>query len=142
MPKVTILSQEELNRVFTPASRSSLREEEMKPYIEAVEQLSEEFTGGIIELDEDEQPRQAMMRLHQAARRAGKPIRFKRAGKGDHAIRFRLQTPEESERLKERGKALAASRSGQRATKTLQAHLETQLEEVKTKPVPKPTAKK
>ena len=110
MPTIRILTEEEINRSFHPASKRAQREEEMKPYHEAVAQLGNGQTGGIIELDEGEEPRQAMMRLHRAARDSGKNIRFKRTGKGSTSRLFRLQTDEESNRLKEPGRRLAASR--------------------------------
>lgn len=111
MAKIQLLTAEEINRSFAPVSRRALREEEMEPYREAMDQLGPESPGGVVELELDENPRIVMMRLHRAARDAGLNIRFQRHGKSQREeLRFRLQTPEETERLKERGRNLAAAR--------------------------------
>ena len=91
-----------------------MREEEMRPYREAVSQLGNDKTGGIIELDEGENPRLVMMRMHRAARDAGHYLRFQRRGGDQRELRFRLQTPEETTRLKERGASLAQARQARR----------------------------
>lgn len=114
MANIKILRTEELERLFTPTSRRALREEEMGPFREAVAQLDERQPGGVVELDIDDNPRIVMMRLHKAARDAGKHLRFQRHGKDQRELRFRLQTPEETDRLKERGRNLAQSRQQKR----------------------------
>ena len=110
MPKFKLLSAEEIDRSFAKTSRRDQREQEMQVYREAVQQLSDQTPGGVIELDEGDEQRAVMLRLHRAARDAGRNIRFQRSGKTSHELRFRLQTPEETERLKERGRNLAQSR--------------------------------
>ncbi len=110
MANIRVLSAEEVNRSFAPVSRRPMREEEMQPFREAVQQLGPDRPGGIVELELDENPRMVMMRLHRAARDSGKNIRFQRHGRDQRELRFRLQTPDETERLKERGRNLAASR--------------------------------
>ena len=86
----------------------------MRPYREAVSQLGHETPGGIVELEENENPRLVMMRLHRAARDAGHYLRFQRHGREQRELRFRLQTPEETRRLKERGALLAQARQARR----------------------------
>lgn len=131
MAQVRILSAEEVNKAFTPASRRVLREEEMRPFREAVQQLDPDRPGGIIELEPDENPRLVMMRLHRAARDSGKRIKFQRSGQHQQELRFRLQTPEETERLQERGRDLAASRTVRQQEK-----------ERPIRPVPKPSKRR
>ena len=114
MPKIRVLSSKEVERSFAPPGRRAVREEEMRPYREAVSQLGNDKTGGIIELDEGENPRLVMMRMHRAARDAGHYLRFQRHGREQRGLRFRLQTPEETTRLKERGARLAEVRQAKR----------------------------
>ena len=112
MPKIRVHSAEEVNRSFAPLPRRALREEEMRPYREAARQLGPETPGGVIELGEDEDPQQAILRMHRAAREAGWFLRFQRRGRAPdrRELRFRLQTPEETTRLQERGALLARAR--------------------------------
>ena len=110
MPTIRVQSVEEVSRSFAPPSRRAVRDEEMRPYRDAVDQLGPEMPGGVVELEEDENPRLVMMRLHKAARDAGLYLRFQRHGREQRELRFRLQTPEETTRLKERGALLARAR--------------------------------
>ena len=110
MPDIKLQSAEEINRLFAPIGKRALREETMGPYRAAASQLSSETPGGIIELEENENPRLVMMRMHRAARDAGYYLRFQRHGKDQRELRFRLQTPEETNRLQERGALLAQAR--------------------------------
>lgn len=114
MAEIRMLHREEINKVFAPVSRRALRAEEMRPYQEAAEQLGPDRPGGVIELEEDENPRMVMTRMHRAAHEVGKYLRFQRHGRDQREIRFRLQTPEETQRLKERGAQLAAARRKKR----------------------------
>lgn len=114
MPQFRMLQSDEINRMFAPISRRALRAEEMRPYQEAAQQLGPDKPGGIIELDIDENPRVVMTRMHRAAHEVGKYLRFQRHGKDQRELRFRLQTPEETQRLKERGAKLAQSRKAKR----------------------------
>ena len=114
MPTIRVQTTEEVERSFAPLGRRAVREEEMRPYREAVSQLGNDKTGGIIELDEGENPRLVMMRMHRAARDAGHYLRFQRHGREQRELRFRLQTPEETTRLKERGASLAQARQAKR----------------------------
>jgi hypothetical protein len=111
-----VLSRNEIEKLFAPIGKRALREEEMMPYREAVSQLSEAKPGGLIELEENENPRLVMMRLHRAARDLNKNIRFQRHGKDQRELRFRLQSPEETTRLKDRGRKLAQARRAKRAS--------------------------
>lgn len=104
----------DLNHVFAPVSRRALREEEMRPYRQAVDQLSEKTPGGVVDLDENENPRLVMMRMHRAAHDQNRYLRFQRHGKNQRQLRFRLQTPEETARLKDRGAKLAQARRAKR----------------------------
>ena len=112
MPTIHMHSAEEVNRSFAPLPRRALREEEMRPYREAARQLGPETPGGVIELDANDDPQQAMLRMHRAAREAGWFLRFQRRGRApdQRELRFRLQTPEETTRLQERGALLAQAR--------------------------------
>ena len=110
MPNIKLHSADEVNRLFAPPGKRAVREEEMRPYREAASQLSLERPGGIIELAENENPREAMLRMHRAARDAGLCLRFQRHGKDQRELRLRLQTPEETARLQERGALLAQGR--------------------------------
>ena len=114
MPNIRVLSAEEIDRSFARTSKREQREQEMQVYHDAVEQLDQNNTGGIVELEENENPRQVMMRLHRAARDAGHYLRFQRRGGDQRELRFRLQTPEETTRLKERGASLAQARQAKR----------------------------
>ena len=114
MPTIRVQTTEEVNRSFAPPGRRSVREEEMRPYRDAVSQLGPETPGGIVELEENENPRLVMTRLHRAARDAGHYLRFQRLGREQRELRFRLQTPEETMRLKERGARLAEARLAKR----------------------------
>ena len=111
MPTIKIVSADEINKGFAPISRRALRDEELRPFREAVDQLSENTPGGIIELEENDNPRIVQLRMHRAARDKGLYLRFQRHGKNQRQeLRFRLQTPEETTRLKERGAKLAQAR--------------------------------
>ena len=114
MPIIRVQTTEEVERSFAPPGRRAVREEELRPYREAVSQLGNGKTGGIIELEEGEDPRLVMMRMHRAARDAGHYLRFQRRGGDQRELRFRLQTPEETRRLKERGASLAQARQARR----------------------------
>ncbi len=114
MANIKVLSSKEVEQVFAPASRRALRDEEMRPYRDAVGQLSPQMPGGLIDLDENEDPRAVMMRMHRAAHDQGKYLRFQRHGKNQRQLRFRLQTSEETTRLKERGAKLAQARRAKR----------------------------
>ncbi len=111
MPSIKVLSSREVEETFNPKSRRKLREEEMMPYYEAVSQLGAQHPGGLVELEGNDNPRQVMMRLHKAARDRGLNLRFKRQGSdGQNQLVFRLQTEEETKRLKQRGQQLAQAR--------------------------------
>ena len=112
MANIHVHSAEDVNRAFAPLRRRALREEEKRPYRQAASQLGPETPGGVIELDENDDPQQVMLRMHRAAREAGLFLRFQRRGRGpdQRELRFRLQTPEETTRLKERGALLAQVR--------------------------------
>ncbi len=114
MPTIRVQTTGEVERSFAPPGRRAVREEEMRPYRDAVSQLSSKTPGGIVELEEGEDPRLVMMRLHRAARDAGYYLRFQRRGGAQRELRFRLQTPEETRRLKERGASLAQARQARR----------------------------
>ena len=114
MPTIRIQTMEEVARSFVPPGRRAVREEELQPYREAVSQLGPATPGGIVELEENENPRLVMMRLHRAAHDAGLYLRFQRRGGDQRELRFRLQTPEETRRLKERGASLAQARQARR----------------------------
>ena len=114
MPTIRVQTTEEVVRSFAPPGRRAVREEELRPYQEAVSQLGPETPGGVVELEENENPRLVMMRLHRAARDAGHYLRFQRRGGDQRELRFRLQTPEETRRLKERGASLAQVRQAKR----------------------------
>lgn len=116
MPNIRILSRDEIEKLFAPIGKRVLREQEMMPFRDAVSQLSGANPGGIIELEENENPRLVMMRLHRAARDLNKNIRFQRHGRDQRELRFRLQSPEETERLKDRGRKLADARRAKRAS--------------------------
>ncbi len=114
MPTIRVQTTEEVERSFAPPRRRAVREEELRPYREAVSQLGPETPGGVVELDENENPRLVMMRMHRSARDAGHHLRFQRHGRDQRELRFRLQTPEETRRLKERGASLAQARQARR----------------------------
>ena len=114
MPRIRVQTTGEVERSFARPGRRSVREEEMRPYREAASQLGPETPGGVVELEENENPRLVMMRLHRAARDAGHYLRFQRRGGDQRELRFRLQTPEETRRLKERGASLAQARQARR----------------------------
>jgi hypothetical protein len=116
MANIRLLKKEDMERVFAPVGKRVLREQEMMPFREAVSQLGADRPGGTIELEGDENPRMVMMRMHRAARDLNKNIRFQRHGKDQRELRFRLQTPEETARLKDRGRKLAQSRRTKRAS--------------------------
>ncbi len=114
MPSIKVLSSQEVEQTFNPKHRRRLREEEMMPYYEAVNQLGSQNPGGLVELEEGDNPRQVMMRLHKAGRDRGVNVRFKRQGSdGQNQLVFRLQTEEETKRLKQRGQQLAQARQAQ-----------------------------
>jgi hypothetical protein len=96
--------------IFARKTIRAQREEEMRPYRDAAAQLSSTHPGGTIELETGEDPRTVMMRMHRATRDAGKFIRFSRSQRSGNELRFRLQTEEETTRLKERGQRLAQAR--------------------------------
>ena len=110
MAKIQVLSSEEVDKAFSPVSRRTQREEEMRPYREAADQLGNGNTGGVIELEEGENPRLVMMRLHRAAHDKGLYLRFQRSRPDTRELKFRIQTEEEVARLKERGQKLAQAR--------------------------------
>ena len=115
MAKISLHRAEEMERLFAPVGRRTLREEEMQPYREAVSQLGPATPGGVVELEPNENPRVVMLRLHRAARDNGLYLRFQRHGKAQREeLRFRLRTPEETARLKKRGTQLAQARQAQR----------------------------
>ncbi len=114
MPTIRVQTTEEVARSFAPPGRRAVREAEICPYREAVGQLGDGKIGGIIELEEGENPRLVMQRMHRAARDAGHYLRFQRRGGDQRELRFRLQTPEETRRLKERGASLAQARQARR----------------------------
>ena len=114
MPTIRVQTTEEVARSFAPPGRRAVREEEMRPYREAVSQLGPETPGGIVELDEGENPHLVVMRMHRAARDAGHYLRFQRHGREQRELRFRLQTPEETTRLKARGASLPQTRQTRR----------------------------
>jgi hypothetical protein len=114
VPTIRVQTTEEVARSFAPPGRRAVREEEMRPYREAVSQLGPETPGGVVELEENENPRLVMMRLHRAAHDKGLYLRFQRRGGNQRELRFRLQTPEETRRLKERGASLAQARQARR----------------------------
>ncbi len=76
MPKIRVQTAEEVERFFALPRRRAVREEERRPYREAVSQLGTGKTGGIIELEEGENPRLVMLRMHRAAHDAGLYLRF------------------------------------------------------------------
>ena len=110
MPSFKVLSTQEVEASFNPKSSRRLREEEMRPYHEAISQLNKQHPGGVVELEGEDEPRKVMMRLHRAARDRGLNLRFRRQAQNSKQLVFRLQTEEETKRLKDRGKQLAASR--------------------------------
>ena len=110
MPNIRVLPRDEVNEAFTPVYRRAERDEQMRPYREAVGQLGTDKPGGIIKLDEGETPRLVMARLHRAAHDAGFYLRFQRSRPDTRELKFRLQTEEETARLKERGQQLAQAR--------------------------------
>ena len=110
MPSFKVLSSEEVEQTVNPKSGRRLREEGMMSYHEAVSQLNEQHLGGVVELEEGDEPRKVMMRLHRAARDRGLNLRFRRQAADSQQLVFRLQTEEETRRLKQRGAQLAASR--------------------------------
>ncbi len=110
MARIQLQTAQEVERSFAQLPKRAVREEEMRPYREAAEQLSGEKPGGVIDLEEGENPRLVMMRMHRAARDQGKYLRFQRQGRNGGQLRFRLQTPDETARLKERGAMLAQAR--------------------------------
>ena len=114
MPTIRVQTTGEVERSFARPGRRALRDEEMRPYRDAVAQLSTDRPGGIIELGEEETPRQAMQRLHRAAREKGLAVRFYRGSQSGPDLWFRLRTPEETARLKERGARLAEARQAKR----------------------------
>ena len=114
MPTIRVQTTEEVVRSFAPPRRRAVREEELRPYQEAVSQLGAATPGGVVELEENENPRLVMMRLHRAAHDKGLYLRFQRRGGDQRELRFRLQTPEETRRLKERGASLAQARQARR----------------------------
>ncbi|HEX2173774.1 MAG TPA: hypothetical protein VHL09_15155 [Dehalococcoidia bacterium] len=114
MAKIKVLSAKEVDQHFAPVSRRAMREEEMKPYRDAVQKLGDDLPGGVIDLEESENPRMVMMRLHRAAHDHGIYLRFQRHGKNQRQLRFRLQTSDETARLKERGAKLAQARRAKR----------------------------
>ena len=114
MPNIKVLTSRDVEKMFAPVSRRAVRDEEMRPYRDAVGQLSDATPGGTIDLEENENPRIVMMRMHRAAHDQGKYLRFQRHGKNQRQLRFRLQTSEETTRLKERGAKLAQARRAKR----------------------------
>ena len=72
-----------------------MREEERRPYREAVSQLGKGKTGGIIELEEGENPRLVMLRMHRAPPDKGVYPHFQHRGVDQRELRFRLPTPAE-----------------------------------------------
>ena len=80
MPKIRVQTAEEVERFFTPPGRRAVREEERRPYREVVSQLGNGKTGGILELEEGENPRLVMLRLRRAAPDKGVYLRFQRRG--------------------------------------------------------------
>ena len=112
MPKIRVQTAEEVERFFAPPGRRAVREEERRPYREAVSQLGKGKTGGIIELEEGENPRLVMLRMHRAAPDKGVYLHFQHRGVDQRELRFRLPTPAEAPRLKERGALLARARRG------------------------------
>ncbi len=114
MADIKVLASKDVEKMFAPVSRRALRDEEMRPYRDAVSQLSDDTPGGIIDLEDNENPRMVMMRMHRAAHDQGKYLRFQRHGKNQRQLRFRLQTSEETKRLKERGAKLAQARQAKR----------------------------
>ncbi len=114
MVKIRVMTEEEVKQQFSSVSRRAQRDEDMQVYREAVAQLGNGHTGGVIDLDEGDNPRQVQMRLHKAARDAGFNIRFQRQSKNPTELKFRLQTPDETARLKERGRNLAEARKSKK----------------------------
>ena len=114
MPKFNVMLADEVEKTFNPPSGRRLREEEMMPYVQAVSQLSKKTPGGVVQLEDGDEPRKVMMRLHRAARDRGLNLRFKRQNPDTQQLVFRLQTEEETKRLKARGKQLAESRRTRR----------------------------
>ncbi len=110
MPTIRVQTTEEVERSFVPPGRRALRDEEMRPYRDAAAQLTADRPGGIIELGEEETPRQAMQRLHRAAWEKGLAVRFYRGSQSGPDLWFRLQTPAETIRLKERRASRAEAR--------------------------------
>jgi hypothetical protein len=110
VPSIKVLTSQEVEQSFNPPSGRRLRAEEMLPYVEAVSKLNKQHPGGIVELEEGDEPRKVMMRLHRAARDRGVNLRFRRQGQESQHLVFRLQTEEETKRLKARGQQLAQSR--------------------------------
>lgn len=113
MPKVHILSAPEVSEVFEPVSRKQLTERALEPYREAMKQLDGDHPGGLVTLEEGETVREVALRVHRAAKERGLSIRFKRSRPNADELIFRLQTPGEIGRLKERGRALAEARREQ-----------------------------
>ncbi len=114
MPTIRVQTTEKVVRSFAPPGRRALREEEMRRYRDAVAQLSADRPGNIVEQDEEETPRQAMQRLHRAAREKGLAVRFYRGSQSGSELWFRLQTPAETTRLTERRARLAEARQARR----------------------------
>ncbi len=114
MPRIRVQSAEEVNRSFALLLRRTVREEELRPYRDAVGQLGPQTPGGVVELEEHDDPRTVMLRLHRAVHDAGLYLRFQRSRKGQRELRFRLQTPEETTRLKERDASLAQAQQAKR----------------------------
>lgn len=114
MATIRVLSRQDLERLFTPTGKRLLRDEEMMPYREAISALSAEEPGGVVELEENENARAVMMRLHRAARDLNRAIRFQRPGRDQRELHFRLQTEEEAARIQERGRRQTQARRAKR----------------------------
>ena len=80
VPKIRVQSAEEVERSYASPGRRAVREEERRPYREAVSHVGNGKTGGILELEEGENPRLVMLRLRRAAPDKGVYLRFQRRG--------------------------------------------------------------
>lgn len=111
--RINLLPADEINRTFSPIGKRALNAQRLEVYREAAAVLNPDRPGGIVTPDEGETMREVKMRFHRAAREAGRNIRFARRPNEDGGLFFRLQTPEETARLRQRGRDMAKARRRQ-----------------------------
>ncbi len=108
MPKpYQLLDAQDFERPSRQAIRPRMSEEEREYYRRMFAEMEEQGKpGGVIPLEEGEDPRRIKLQAKSVAKDIGLSIRFVRPEKGSHTLKLRRQTEEEIAKNRQRGERL------------------------------------